>query len=268
MPLLISGGDSFTWGSELGDENDKSPSKFTWSALLANKLGYDYKCVAKPGCANNTITRRVLQAVGEADTQDLFVAVMWTYTHRSEIRLRNAHPYNTIVHDSRLANQFGIDDYYINFNAWHGLSLDEKLSFFPNGLSDGQRKFFSEQHNKLTEIGVTQAADQFYKITGDPISHHIATTKEIILLQLFLSSKNIPYFFCCATNELYDAQPQEVLSNACYQNIDWNHWKVGVGFHNWSQQNNYAISGNHPGKEAHSDWLDLCYPQISTCLKN
>ena len=265
MPLLIAGGDSFTWGSELGDETTSSPSQFTWSALLSQKLGYDYYCAAKPGCANNTITRRVIDAINQNQNKELYVAVMWTYTHRSEIRLRNMHPYNTIVHDKSLAAQFGIDDYNINFNAWHGLSLEEKLSFFPNGIDDNQHKFFSEQHNKLTEIGITSAADQYYKITGDSISHHINTAKEIVLLQLLLESKNIPYFFCCATNELFDKQPPEVLSNGLWHNINWNNWHKDNGFHIWAKD--YPQCGNHPGKAAHSDWLDIIYPKVTECFQ-
>jgi hypothetical protein len=266
MPLLISGGDSFTWGSELGDETPSSPSQFTWSALLAKKLGYDYLCVAKPGCANNSIARRIIDAITENDWKELYVAVMWTYTHRNEIRLRNMYPYNTIVHDQSLATQFGIDDYNINFNAWHGLSFEEKLEFFPNGLDEFQHKFFKDQHDKLTEIGITNAADQYYKITGDSISHHIGTAKEIVLLQLLLESKNIPYFFCCATNELYGRQPPEVIKNGVWQAINWNKWYHEAGFHIWAKD--YPHCGNHPGKEAHRDWLELIYPTIENTLIN
>jgi hypothetical protein len=266
MPLLIAGGDSFTWGSELGDETPASPSKHTWTAIAAQQLGFDYCCVAKPGCANNSISRRVLKAISENNYRDIVVAVMWTYTHRSEIRLRNMYPYNTIADSRSDAEKFGIDDYYINFNAWHGLSLQEKLSFFQNGMDSGQHKFFSEQHDKLTEIGITSAADQFYKITGDPIAHHINTAKEIVFMQLFLESKNIPYFFCSATTELYGPQHQEVLQNPLWQNIAWNNWYRETGFHAWAQENNYPINGNHPGIAAHGDWVKIIMPKLKECF--
>jgi len=265
MPLLIAGGDSFTWGSELGDETLTSPSQFTWSALLAKQLNYEYLCVAKPGCANNSIARRVIDAINQNQNKELYVAVMWTYTHRSEIRLRNMHPYNTIVHDKSLEAQFGIDDYYINFNAWHGLSLEEKLSFFPNGIDDNQHKFFSDQHDKLTEIGITSAADQYYKITGDSISHHINTAKEILLLQLLLESKNIPYFFCSASDELFKEQHPFVIQSGLIDNINWNKWYKEKSFKKFGDD--YPQCGNHPGVEAHTSWFNLIIPKVTECFQ-
>jgi len=265
MPLLISGGDSFTWGSELGDDSKKSPSNFTWSALLAKKLNYDYKCVAKPGGSNVTICRKILEAIKETNnSEELSVVVMWSYTHRSELRLRQIPQFQSLIDNP----MFEVDDYYLNFNAWHGLSLDEKLAFFTNGVSEDQYKFFKDQHDTLTELGITSAADQFYKITGDTISHHINAAKEIVLLQSILESKKIPYFFCSSTNELFDTQHPKVLDNFLWKNINWNKWYKEIGFHRWSQQNNYHMSGNHPGREAHRDWLDLSYTKIIECLQN
>jgi hypothetical protein len=270
MALLISGGCSFTWGSELGDEVfshlEHTPSKRTWAALLAKTFNMEYRCVAKAGGGNSQITRRVIQEINKHKDEDIFVAIMWNYTHRSEIRLRNMHPYNTIVHDPLVAVRYDIDDYWINFNAAHGLSYDEKMSFFPNGFKEEQKRFFLEQHEKLTELGITSAAEQYYKITGDPISHHINTAKEIVLLQLLLESKNIPYFFCMSTEELYGRQPPEVSNSAIWQNISWNNWYRENGFVPWSEKNKYPVCGNHPGLEAHADWLNLILPTVHKCF--
>ena len=95
MPLLISGGDSFTWGSELPDQKldhlVNLPSKSTWAALIANQYNMDYICTAKPGGANNTIVRRIIKEINAHSGEDIYVAVMWTFTHRSETRLKNLH---------------------------------------------------------------------------------------------------------------------------------------------------------------------------------
>ena len=200
MPILIGGGDSFTWGSELPDQHfdhlTNSPSQATWASLVANHYGYDYLCVAKPGCGNNTITRRVISEVSKHPNEEIYVAVMWTYTHRSEIRLRNMYPYNTIVSDPVQAARFDIDNFWINLNAWHGLSFKEKMSFFPKDINPERYDFFLKQHNTMTEIGVTDASKYFYGPTGDNYYHQFNFLKEINLLQFYLQNKNIKYFFC------------------------------------------------------------------------
>jgi len=263
MPILISGGDSFTWGRELPDQINENPSKLTWASLLAQKLNREYICTAKPGGANNTITRKVIKEISYHKNEDIAVVVMWTYTHRNEIRLRNCYPYNTIVHDVEYKKNFEIDDYFINFNAWHGLSFEEKMSFFSKNVDEGTRKFFQLQHEKLTELGITTAANEFYKVTGDAISHHHNTLKDIILLQFYLEKRNIPYIFCSATTELFDKQPPQIYECGLWDEINWNNWYKEDGFHVWSQKNNYEFCGNHPGLEAHQDWFNLIMPKIS-----
>ena len=93
MPLLISGGDSFTWGNELPDQHldhlVNLPSQSTWSARISQQYGWDYSCVAKPGCANNSIVRRVIKEINAHKDEEIYVAVMWTFTHRSETKLKN-----------------------------------------------------------------------------------------------------------------------------------------------------------------------------------
>jgi hypothetical protein len=269
MPLLIAGGDSFTWGSELGDDKfdhlEHTPSKKTWSALLAKHFDYEYKCVAKPGGANNTISRRVIKAINQHADQELYVAVMWTFTHRSEIRLRNMHPYNTIVHDWVTAARYDIDDYWINFNAWHGLSFEEKMEFFPRDMNEWSREFFREQHDKLCEIGIVQASDNFYKVTGDYSYHNYNSLKEMMFLEMYCKQRNIPYFFCSASDELFKSQPPDVLESGLY-NLDWKHWYKDNGFNNWSES--LPKSGNHPGPLAHSDWFNLILPKVQECFHN
>ena len=115
MPTLIAGGDSFTWGSELPDQYldhlVNLPSKLTWSARIAQYFKCNYVCVAKPGCGNNSITRRVISEIAKQPDKEIYVAIMWTYTHRSEIRLRNMQPYNIVVQDPVQAARFDIDNF-------------------------------------------------------------------------------------------------------------------------------------------------------------
>lgn len=75
-------GDSFMFGSDLFDCNDKM-GKFstqTWPALIANKLNTDYKCYAWPGVGNNFISQQVIK---HADPNSLNV-IVWTWIDRWE----------------------------------------------------------------------------------------------------------------------------------------------------------------------------------------
>jgi hypothetical protein len=54
---LTSYGDSFIFGTDLADaemipNTSGKPSQHTWPALLAQHLGYQYRCRAYPGCGN------------------------------------------------------------------------------------------------------------------------------------------------------------------------------------------------------------------------
>jgi hypothetical protein len=269
MPILIAGGDSFTWGSELGDDRfdhlEHTPSKRTWAALLAQHFNIDYKCVAKAGGANNTISRRVIKEINNHKNEDIYVSVMWTFTHRNEVRLRNMHPYNTVVHDPVVAARYDIDDYWINFNAWHGLTFDEKMEFFPRNMSDWDRNFFKEQHEKMTEIGITDASNYFYKVTGDYHYHNFNALKDMCLLQYYCENRDIPYFFCSASDELFKRQPIEVLESGLYDSIKWDKWYRDAAFHVWAKD--YSQCGNHPGIEAHADWFNLILPKVSECFQ-
>ena len=69
---FIAGGCSFTFGHELSDDNEgKIPSEKTWAYRLMERLrgmkpgefNNDYICTAKAGAGNQTIARRVFNAV-------------------------------------------------------------------------------------------------------------------------------------------------------------------------------------------------------------
>ena len=57
MTVLIAGGDSFTYGSELPSQ------EHTWANLLANRLGWNICNTARPGASNSSIRRNVMNAV-------------------------------------------------------------------------------------------------------------------------------------------------------------------------------------------------------------
>jgi len=79
MSRLIAFGDSFTFGNDLSDWDNHTPSRSTWPALLAEHLNLDYKCLAEPGSSNSSISRQVLSFEFQPDD---FVILNWTWINR------------------------------------------------------------------------------------------------------------------------------------------------------------------------------------------
>jgi hypothetical protein len=81
MITVLSGGDSFVWGSELTDCRHSEPmgySRKTFPALLASD--YNYICAAYPGISNQEILQRILTVIHSVPVN--FVIVSWTWPSR------------------------------------------------------------------------------------------------------------------------------------------------------------------------------------------
>lgn len=91
--MLKSFGCSFIFGSELHDDGFggplATPSQHTWPALLAQDLGYEYQCHARPGSGNLQILERLLNQL-ENEPVDLCV-IGWTWIDRFD--------YNNVLND-------------------------------------------------------------------------------------------------------------------------------------------------------------------------
>ena len=110
--ILVAGGDSFIFGSELSDQRNGMCSQSVIPALLARSHNAEYLCVAEPGNANNAISRQVMAACEINKGKDIFAFVMWTFTHRYEFRFnystgRCSSPWHSI-------NLWGLRDSALN----------------------------------------------------------------------------------------------------------------------------------------------------------
>jgi len=80
--IIVAGGDSFIWGSELADSPHGGPygfSRSTFPALLAD----DYVCCAYPGIGNKEIASTMIAYINQTiDVKDIFVVVCWTWATR------------------------------------------------------------------------------------------------------------------------------------------------------------------------------------------
>ena len=106
--IIVAGGDSFIWGSELDDSSQNVYSHQTFTALLAKKYGFDYICAAYPGNANSAISRMAISAC-EQIKQDKFLIVNWTYPQRAEFR---------------------VNDKWVSINSWHTEFKEFSESYF------------------------------------------------------------------------------------------------------------------------------------------
>jgi hypothetical protein len=237
MTTLIAGGDSFTWGSELPDCNDEKYSRLSWSAIFANKRGYDYNCVAKPGCSNSSIARRVIQAV-EQSTENIVVAVMWTHTYRHEVLI-----------ESNLDNE----NSWITLSGFQGLSFEERLKLI-HPVDVWHRQKLEKNYQEDIDNGIHDLSKSFFKIV-DYNYFDLETIKNIFLLQSYLKSKNIDYIFATATHDIIKLFKNnflltDLIDKTCWLNTD-------IGFKEWSGKNKYPIGKmGHPLKDAHHDWIN------------
>ena len=79
--MIITGfGCSFIHGAEHADFRSEKHSLTTWPAVIAQKLGYEYNCLARSGCGNLSILNNILDDLVTGQT-DLYI-VNWTWTMR------------------------------------------------------------------------------------------------------------------------------------------------------------------------------------------
>ena len=262
--ILVAGGDSFTYGSELQDgvtpfdPNGTEPprqivSKSTFAALTAKELGMDYHCVAYPGYGNSSIRRTVMDAC--ETTQNIgLVLVTWSFPSRYEFRFnydtqeRWGHwytvtPWDTIDDIGEIKRQF------INDNP-------EILQHHLNHL------------NRSIELGITDFAKSFYSNVGSgEYWSAYSSLVDVVLLQQYLEIKNIPYVFtmvdeCLLNNgkKYHDASMQTLINQLNMDN--WfafppgtkpNETRVPRGFYQWAVENKYPVGTTHPLEQAHRD---------------
>jgi hypothetical protein len=256
--ILVAGGDSFVFGSELKDQVDGA-SQSTYSALLAKQNDMEYHCVAWPGNANNAISRMVVNACNQYQTQ-IGVIVTWTFSSRYEFRFN----YNT---------RQKITPWY-SVNAWSVLDKPEQIL---REFKSKDNSIFNAHIDNLrtaNETGVSEFAKTFFKHVGDSEYYELySSLKEILFLQFYLKQNTIPYLFIAADNHFYDCpnyyRQQDENINSLYSQIDWDKWfffesgsapdqtSSPRGFYQWAVENKYPIGTTHPLEQAHQDATKL-----------
>jgi hypothetical protein len=259
--ILVAGGDSFIFGAELKDQIG-GPSKSTYPALLAKSNNMTYHCAAWPGNANSAISRMTIDACNECMEKKLSIGVIvtWSFTNRYEFRF----------------------NYYTGhkISPWHSInswSIIDDFDEIKKEFKTHDENVFKHQKKDLSigkELGTADFAKVWYKHVGDSEYYELySSLKEILFLQYYLQTNNIPFLFLPADNHFYQHpnyfRQRDKYVDSLYNQIDWSKWyffesgtkdnetKEPRGFYQWAVENKYPVGTTHPLEEAHADAAKL-----------
>jgi hypothetical protein len=236
--VLVAGGDSFIFGTELTDQINGVSSRKTFPILLSKGHFMHYVCVARPGAANSEISRHVVNYCETHKDITKFVFVQWTFPNRYE--------------------------YYFENIGWKSINVwdVEDSESVTNQMKNFSEKTLSDQlknNAMLEDAGVLQFAKTLYKTVANSEYWEIySSLKEIVFLQNYLKVNRIGYVFTMADNCLVK---NHIVSNddpsvqSLLQQIDFG--KIVMfgdkqkGFYQWAIENKYPVGATHPLEEAH-----------------
>jgi hypothetical protein len=280
--IIVAGGDSFVYGSELLDCNDchgiglvrgsfmyrSGFSKSTFTSLQSD--GFEYECVAHPGYGNDSISRSIINFVENNKDTNIFVIVSWTFPGRYEFRFS----YDT---EQTTKNWYTI-------TPWTVADLNDIKSEFIN-QDDVNSIHHTRSVERAKRTGVAEFSETFYKHVGGSEYWEIySSLKEIVYLQNYLKINNIPYMFTCADNSIlynHTVSHRDSIIQSLYNQIindkdNWYWFSPGInpqdtqnprGFYQWAVENKYRMGATHPLEEAHQDAATLMQEKFNELVK-
>lgn len=267
--LVISAGDSFTFGAEMETDNSVNPNPMSWANLVAKRIGKHHINVARSGRSNSYIVRHVLHQMQTALSEgisptDMFVQVMWTFVDRHEFAIGLP----TGEYDSPWMYITPYSDVDETESEWFQ-GVDQNLPTWQT-VYNSLKSFY----NKNKQLGIVDFSKHFRKLTQSTHENDSYTSlKEVLLLQNTLKLHNIPFVFsyvnCHVMNGLFSDAPNECYLKSTRSLIDKESWfkfpgdfQEYVGFDDWAKNNNYPYGTSHPLESAHSDAAELMVDYI------
>lgn len=249
--ILVAGGDSFIWGSELQDSSHGGPgghSQKTFPGLLAKD--HEYHCAAYPGNANDSIARMTTIACEKNKNKKQIALVTWTFPNRYEFRFN--------IKDTQR---------WEVINTW---SIGKQF----NDEDPGNNLLVNKHKIKTDQLGIGEFAKCYFANVGFLEYWEVySSLKEIVYLQNYLIVNNIPYLFTCADNGIFNSHtlnnPDDTIQSL-YNQINFDNWYFfpeGIagnetqkprGFYQWAIENKYIMGPQgHPLEDAHKDAAHL-----------
>jgi len=242
MTVLIAGGDSFTYGSELPSQ------EHAWANLLATRKGWNICNTARPAASNSSIRRNVMNAVHKYKELDLFVAVMWSFPNRYEFRFA----YDT----------GHIDSPWYSINPWTYNDQNFEEHFF---TKDDQVLAAQQANRANAEAkGMTAFAKSYVQNVAQTEYWEIYNSWcEIVMLQNYLIKHNIPYIFTQVDNSLFEYNGvMDSTLTTLRSDIDMTKFVMDEGMFNWAKRTEQPFYTTHPRESAHIEWINMLYDRI------
>ena len=242
MTVLIAGGDSFTYGSELPSQ------EHAWANLLATRKGWNICNTARPAASNSAIRRNVMNAVHKYRELDLFVAVMWSFPNRYEFRFA----YDT----------GHIDSPWYSINPWTYNDENFEEHFF---TKDDQVLAAQQANRANAEAkGMTAFAKSYVQNVAQTEYWEIYNSWcEIAMLQNYLIKHNIPYIFTQVDNSLFEINStMDSTLTTLRSDIDMTKFIMDEGMFNWAKRTKQQFYTTHPKESAHVEWINMLYDRI------
>ena len=242
MTVLIAGGDSFTYGSELPSQ------EHAWANLLASRKEWNICNTARPAASNSSIRRNVMNSVHKYIELDLFVAVMWSFPNRYEFRFA----YDT----------GHIDSPWYSINPWTYNDENFEEHFF---TKDDQVLAAQQANRANAEAkGMTAFAKSYVQNVAQTEYWEIYNSWcEIAMLQNYLIKHNIPYIFTQVDNSLFECNSaMDSTLSTIRSDINMSRFVVDEGMFNWAKRTKQDFYTTHPRESAHIEWINMLYDRI------
>jgi hypothetical protein len=164
--IIVAGGDSFVWGSELADSPHGGPggwSNNTFPALLA---GTGYRCAAYPGFSNRDIVNSVVVSCREFNPDAVIVCWTWA-TRDNEV--------DSDKHILQLQNYLEAHDINYLFTCADNCIITGKLDYsnwymFPAGTNphdtQNPRGFYQWAVENKYAIGTTHPLEEAHQVAS------------------------------------------------------------------------------------------------------
>lgn len=292
MNKIVSFGDSFTFGSELENNNDGSKA---WPGLIAKKLKLSYTTMSEPGCGNEAITRQIYTYFSQNPSDDVVAIVNWTWTMRWDFYITTPikqtferelikkfvteKDYNCIagsdwpsyadICNGVASDNPAVEEEIDNFlNTYNKTDNGKWITLGPTCVPSKLDFLSSFKAQSLINI-----YNDFYK--ESLLWHRYRSLQSIFAAQQYLKNKNIKSIQTYMDYDMLNSEHQELTPSYILelQNLvkdDLGLFDYGRNFLDWARSMNYAITpspGDHPLEQAHEHAANLYLKKVTEMFR-